>query len=364
MQRRGWKRVEGQAAGEMSVLMVAIIPAFLYVLFADELNRHKLDLQEAVVASPWDYAFLNYESAVPSGALNAHHEAAFANHSSSHPGSLGGNGPPGGANLFTAPIWGIEGEVGIVRCETVTSEGFSLADAMATNFKNRFQKGGKVTCTAQKGVENHYLIPRFMHEWSGMELSSKGVRSAYISPSGLRAFTWPLARQYFSIVTDSWALTSRNAVDPNYLPSSLHVGGIVGGMVGSALGGAAGLDACGLGANANGDPFYMRMFSIFCQGNGRSTAVAEANKIVAEANDAEFLQSHLRLDSVMNLGGFSSIGGDNTGTPTLAFFPDSQGDVKLKPSEGRKFHHSPWTNRYQQAHSARNHSYMGKNLPQ
>jgi len=352
MQRRRCVAAKGQAAVEMAVLMLVIVPVFLYVLFADELNRHKLDLQEAVVSSPWDYAFLDYESAVSSGALNAKHQNEHWNHSSINPGNKGLYNIAD--NTFTGPRWMKE-----VHCQLSKSDDLAMGNStdIATKFKNRFQQGGKVTCSAQKGVVNFYLVQWFMQEFAGVEMSSKARSSlppGAIGPQQMPdpAFTWPLAEQNFSIVTDTWALTNTKRVTPNEVPFTARTGCGAGGVLGSVFGGSD-------------DLFYNRMFAIFCEGNKRPQAVDAANKIANEAAKGSFLGGKYLAPHVKEDPLLPGRSGDNTDTPTLAFFPNANGDVKpSQNSENPKFNHSPWTDRYKQMHSARKFSYLGKDLPQ
>ncbi|MCL2012348.1 MAG: hypothetical protein FWG75_06140 [Cystobacterineae bacterium] len=66
-------RRRGQATVELAILMVALVPTFLYVLASDDLMRFRLDLQEVVVSSPWDYTHLDYlEKQVKASPLEGH----------------------------------------------------------------------------------------------------------------------------------------------------------------------------------------------------------------------------------------------------------------------------------------------------
>ena len=46
---------------QLAASMLLIVPIFLYVLFLEDLLRHKLTLQEAVVSTPWDFTGVDYE---------------------------------------------------------------------------------------------------------------------------------------------------------------------------------------------------------------------------------------------------------------------------------------------------------------
>ena len=334
MQKRA--KAKGQAAVELAVLMVAMVPVFLYVLFSDELNRHKLDLQEAVVSSPWDYAFLNYESSVPSGALNAQHRNEYINHSSANPGSKGRNNAAD--SLFAGPRWMKE-----VSCQLSKSDDLTPGSGMVADFKSKFQQGGKVTCSAQKGVVNFFLITQFMHSWSKVDLSTKKTASRSTQAPD-SASTWPLAEQNFTLVTDTWALTSVQTVKPDDIPFTARAGCSAGGALSSFLGG--------------GDPFYNRMFAIFCKGDKRSDAVKEANKIVEEASKKKYLAEHVKEDPLIPV----MRSGDNTGTPTLAFSSPGNGTA----GENLGFNSSPWKggggDKHYQAHSQRKNTYLGEEL--
>lgn len=58
MQRR-----RGGATVELAIMMVFLIPTFLYSLFLDDLLNFKLEMQETIVSTPWDYNFLDYNKA-------------------------------------------------------------------------------------------------------------------------------------------------------------------------------------------------------------------------------------------------------------------------------------------------------------
>jgi hypothetical protein len=353
-------KAKGQAALELAVLMLIVVPAFLYVLFADELNRHLLELQETVVSSPWDYAFLDYESSVPSGALNQLQQQAYANHSSSNPGGPGSqnqNATQADSSL-TGPRWNKR-----IQCELSTSDGLSSNNRMISAVREKAQNGGKVSCSAQKSVVNYFLIQKFLSEWSqadgvGDELSLKGMSAQ--GSDGNDASRWPLAEQSFAIVTDTWALKEVRRVEPDKLQRAC---GPSLSLSSFSLGGAISTVGTWLGGGGEQSHFYDRMHAVFCRADERQQAVAQANKIVDEANDRSWLQSHLKNDSLVNLGNIWSFGGDNTNSPTLAFFPQSDGE----PGGHLEFNSSPWEdgggNNYKAARDQRRNSYMGEKLP-
>lgn len=54
------KRTRGAAAVETAIMMVFLVPTFMYVLFLQDLLWYKLEQEETVVSTPWDYTALDW----------------------------------------------------------------------------------------------------------------------------------------------------------------------------------------------------------------------------------------------------------------------------------------------------------------
>ncbi len=58
--KRMAQKTRGAAAVELTILMVFLVPTIMYVLFIQDLTWYKLEQQETIVSTPWDYNFLDW----------------------------------------------------------------------------------------------------------------------------------------------------------------------------------------------------------------------------------------------------------------------------------------------------------------
>jgi len=203
----------GQATVEMAVVMVALIPTFLYVLTADDLLRYRLNLQEVVVASPWNYTHLDYEGGpIPGNALVGDLRRRYLNTNNTY--SMHYSAPP--TENKTAPMtfagWDVDntGNQNELSCREIPNF-FAQNDANNHNalpvsaFAREVNHGGIYSCDAKLNVRNMLLVNRFMQSWAGdMNVTDKA--------QGVQA--WGLNRQSFSVMADTWALKTVENVEP------------------------------------------------------------------------------------------------------------------------------------------------------
>ncbi len=219
------RRARGQATVETAVLCIVLVPLFLYAFFLDDLLRYKLDLEEAVFAAPWDYTTINYEA--PGGnwvkgaqrnvrlgvcdhttAYNSYdgdYECKETDHS--HHVALSAH-----ECWMTAGAHQVDCNLGDTD---VGTEQFGMT--ITSGIKDQVKQGGQVTCWGKLGVINYFLPQRVLQSFSQVlttrtEMQSGSVHSHY----GLgENITYLLERQQFSVVTDTWAMTTVEDVDPD-----------------------------------------------------------------------------------------------------------------------------------------------------
>lgn len=57
---RKFRRQDGNAASELAVLMTVFVPVVMYSMMLNDMMHHRLDLQEVVISSAWDYTSFSY----------------------------------------------------------------------------------------------------------------------------------------------------------------------------------------------------------------------------------------------------------------------------------------------------------------
>ena len=145
-------RARGQAVVELSLLMIVIIPVIFYTLFLDDLLRHRLDLLESVLSSPFDYGAIDQQKSKGAdlthteqltwcdhtSLYNAHNKGADCDNSVHH-------------KAFTAHVCWLVGDAQQVTCTNDKSQGD--IDSNASDYNG----GGMVTCSAKAGVLNYFI---------------------------------------------------------------------------------------------------------------------------------------------------------------------------------------------------------------
>jgi hypothetical protein len=222
--RRSHRRSRGQATVELALATILIVPIFLYVLFLEDLLRHKLTLQEAVVSTPWDFNALDYErydGDVDSQVGNfarmmwCDHTSAYNSYDKAF--ECGDDDPDRHHKAVSAHVcWMVEPdgqgepEVHCSRNPDVADGYFGLIPGI-DDFKNKANKGGQISCTAFTGVLNYYLPQKILQQFSKVDttrteyLRGTSVHDHYgISAQNI----YRLTRQHFSVLHDPWAQTS------------------------------------------------------------------------------------------------------------------------------------------------------------
>jgi hypothetical protein len=245
------RQMRGQAAVEMALMTIIIIPTFLYIIFLDDLLRFKQDQQEAMIASGWDFTTMNWDHQTNNtadyypSAGNSHHGAAtqfnrfsYSDHTASTPRF---EDPTASSEYHHLAVgahqcWLVGGKANQVTC---TQGDINMAANFAVdgtvNGRTRLRDwvangtGGQYSCTGRVGVINNYL-PDGILFFSKEELSSRKFHGKY-SDDGAIDFNGTSAHSYttaseayhfpadtFSIVTHPWAMTDQDNVAPTDTP--------------------------------------------------------------------------------------------------------------------------------------------------
>jgi len=231
------RRLRGQATVETAVLCIVLVPMLLYAFFLDDLLRYKLDLAEAVFASPWDYTTVNYEDpgdyAQGSGQTSVQHNIrlGLCDHTTaynSYDGSYecegkGGNGETSihHVALSAHECWMVKPDAHQVDCNLINdSVGTEqLGQIFTSGIKDKVKAGGQVSCWGRLAVINYFLPQRVLQSFSQVvttrtEQKSGDVHELYKNNEVNTQNTYVLERQNMSLVTDTWAMTTIEDVDP------------------------------------------------------------------------------------------------------------------------------------------------------
>ncbi len=250
------RRQRGQAAVELSLMTIIIIPTFLYIIFIDDLLRFKQDQQEAMVATGWEFSVMNWDHQtknakhyLPSSNPKAtSHEylagffgrSQFGDHTSSTPrfedrfnntqthhnavGAhqcwlVGGKGPAG------------QGGPNEIRCRQVDQQiAANFLPDTTINGRQRLRDwvmpgtGGLYACKGRVGVINNFLPSGNLFGFSKEELTRTKFHGKY-SDTGAVAFDGVGTHNYlnpadayhfpfdnYGMVTHPWAMTDADAV--------------------------------------------------------------------------------------------------------------------------------------------------------
>lgn len=249
------RRHRGQAAVELALLSLIIIPVFLYIIFLDDLLRFKQDQQEAIIASTWDFTTLNYDHQtqtspsklyIPASGSNSHitvvqtfNRYSWADHTSATPRfeDKTGKGEYHHLAVGAHQCWivgGLQNQVTCTQVDQNMAANFvgDLTGAGITNARIRVRDfvhngtGGQYQCTGRVGVINNYLPSGNLWGFSNEELTRTKFHgkqsdngSIDFNGTGVHSFTtaseaYHFPADTFSVVTHPWAMTDQNDVSP------------------------------------------------------------------------------------------------------------------------------------------------------
>jgi hypothetical protein len=271
LQRR---RSRGQAAVELSLMGIIIVPTFLYILFIDDLLRFRLDQQEAMVTSGWDFSTVNYDvesskaKYIPkdgkagNGSSNIHEAVEtfsrfqFYDHSVASPrieyvsGNLIGDSKQDQNHhngVGAQQCWLVGGAKNQVSCvapdvdvaTNYTFDGTGGARPDVKDFLMAGPVGGMYSSKGRVGVINHWL-PSGTLFFSKVELSSRkyhGVNSSKaidingvgsdtvgksITTNDSKTEDYHFPADEFAILTNPWAMSEQDDNGPNSHSGALY----------------------------------------------------------------------------------------------------------------------------------------------
>lgn len=269
------QRRRGAAAVELAIMMVFLVPTFMYVLFLQDLLWYKLEMQETIVSTPWDYSFVDWnrfkmkDSSSPPPEDNAEESGGsagdgydptktdekpptyadedldnvvarnsrrtYCDHTSAYDGTVQWDckDQHHHTNYAAHQCWltasGASGGIKGLQVTCSRKKDSSMA-IPGSSFNDDFNAGGVVNCYARLGVTNYFLPNKFFEFWGRNDVTkmqrfggnnavgSSGNQSTHgdaqgtTSEGGL-AIIFPT--QFFSVMHDPWAVNRPGDINPD-----------------------------------------------------------------------------------------------------------------------------------------------------
>jgi hypothetical protein len=157
------RRERGGAMVEFAILMLVFVPLVLLPLYFQDAMRYKLEAQEAVFSTAWDFAYGDYEKRTIdsiAGGVESENKKIFENlWSGNKKPKTDPGGPWADFNWINkeTPI-SCSGDTGFMA-----PSGVAL---LASSFHSQYTKGGLVSCQGGLKVKNHYIPQLFMQDFA------------------------------------------------------------------------------------------------------------------------------------------------------------------------------------------------------
>jgi hypothetical protein len=152
----------GGSMVEFTVLMLIFVPLVLLPMYFQDALRYKLDTQEAVFSSAWDFTMANYEKNQASQVANS----VDPKNREIYDNLWSGNERQ--KDDYTGP-WAHFEWKNKVKCDQVDKNFAASYPALASMYHNNSElgtKGGLVTCKGQIAVKNYYIPQVFMQDFA------------------------------------------------------------------------------------------------------------------------------------------------------------------------------------------------------
>jgi hypothetical protein len=210
------RQPRGSAAVETAILMIVLIPLIMYTLFLEDLLAYKLDQEETVMSSAWDFANQDFrhvdrsklQDQVTSSDMQTYwdHTSSWNTYSDPNYDAKDPDGPAGKGHhqALTAHACWIGAEE--VSCKVDSLVGMGIAGEFNFLTSTLGKGGGQSTCEAELGVQNYFIPQKFMQWWAHVDMTEQkrwdGTNIHGNAPSD--AYHFP--QEKFSVLSDSWAL--------------------------------------------------------------------------------------------------------------------------------------------------------------
>ncbi len=215
--RRPRRTARGQAVVELAVSMLVIVPTFMYIFFLDDALRAKLDMIEAVITAPWEYARVNFEEGAAGSATRSAVRLGWCDHTTAYNSYDRGYDCAESVHHVAHAAhqcWMTQGGKQ-VTCEVKPAEYKLQGTLTASSAHDSWTKGGSVRCSARLGVINYFLPQKLFTEFTDEEITDAEKRHGDVHGNyGLATASHILLEeQSAGLVVDTWALGKMERID-------------------------------------------------------------------------------------------------------------------------------------------------------
>lgn len=212
----------GGAAVELAVLMVMLVPLAMYTLYLEDLLFYKLDQQETVVSSAWDFVHADYRHGdqprqigqmVRGLTRQTYWDHTSAWNTYSNPRADGSDAKHHQA-LAAHQCWLAQGGQQL-QCDVdgTVGDGQEIEPRYTTGDKG--PKTGLLSCDAILGVQNYFLPEHFLGHAVAYSKRWVGKSGDAAIHTNAHSDAWTFPKETAAMVHDSWALNwLKNAGQP------------------------------------------------------------------------------------------------------------------------------------------------------
>jgi hypothetical protein len=201
----------GQAMVELAISMLVIVPVIMYILFIDDLLRAKLDLEEAVMTAPWEYARVDFEKGAAGNGVRSAIRLSWCDHTTaynSYNRTYDCDNTIHHVALTAHECWLTAGAKQ-VTCSV--DKDFGKLDGLLTagTAHDNWTKGGLVRCSARLGVINYYLPMKLFEEFTEEQITraEKMHGSPHAAAKSVTVEShYLLEEQQAGLLVDTWKL--------------------------------------------------------------------------------------------------------------------------------------------------------------
>jgi hypothetical protein len=236
-------KLRGQAAVEMAVTLVLLIPLIMYTIFLQEMLNYTLEAQEPTVTAAWDYSTIPDYTKHNGAGIERFNKLKYCDHSSAFD-SYDVNTDCNGAHHYAAAVhqcWLSADSTCTIHADGTgtPTKGQQLqcsepekldlgpfgSQGVSDFADSDWYRGGVRVCSDRLGVINYFLPEKFMEQFSKVDVTDhkKSIdkhdgSSVHGSDLSNTSAVWLLEPDVNAIDTDGWSLGHTKAIGPNADP--------------------------------------------------------------------------------------------------------------------------------------------------
>ncbi len=185
----------GAAVVELAVLMMVFVPLILLPLYFQDALRFRLDAQEGIGTTMWDFAYQNYEHQT---AQSVEQSVTVDFNQKIYESLWCGDDDP---KRSKSGPWAEFNWERKIRCSVDKEFGADGYMLLSKNYHDEYTKGGLVSCSGSISVTNHFIPSTFFQEFSHDNVDFFKPRKSKL--------TYPVYTA--AVMVDSWSVNGCNS---------------------------------------------------------------------------------------------------------------------------------------------------------